>query len=105
MYRQLVDNAWSGLERSGHTVPRDTILFGELAPRSQLTRPGHFTDFNGMTPMVFLENMYCLTTAFTPLRGTAAALRGCPTTAAGSAHFVTDNPALFQAQRRLRSPL
>ncbi len=96
MYRQLVDRAWTGLARSGHSVPADTIIIGELAPRSQLTAPGRFTDFNGMTPMVFLENLYCLTPAFTPLRGAAATLRGCPSTAAASARFIADNPALFQ---------
>jgi hypothetical protein len=48
-----------------------------------------------MTPMVFLENLYCVGPRFTPLRGTAAALRGCPTTAAASARFVTEHPALF----------
>ncbi len=95
MYRALVDSAWSGLADSGHTVPEDTIVIGELAPRSQLTAPGRFTDFNGMTPMVFLENLYCLTSRFAPLRGEAATLRGCPATAAGSARFVAEHPALF----------
>ena len=95
MYRELVDQAWTGLAHSGHTVPVDTIIIGELAPRSQLTEPGHFTQFNGMTPMVFLENLYCLSPSFTPLRGSAATLRGCPATAAGSRSFAADNPALF----------
>ncbi len=95
MYRQLVDAAWTGLAASGHRVPGDTIIIGELAPRSELTAPGRFTTFNGMTPLVFLQNLYCLTPAYRPLRGTAAALRGCPTTAAGRRRFVAENPALF----------
>jgi hypothetical protein len=95
MYRALVDDAWTGLARSGHSVPEDTIIIGELAPRSQLTGPGRFTQFNGMTPMVFLENLYCLSSSFTPLRGQAASLRGCPSTSAGTHRFVADNPALF----------
>jgi hypothetical protein len=45
--------------------------------------------------MVFLQNLYCLTPAYRPLRGRAAALRGCPTTAAGSRRFIAANPALF----------
>ncbi|HET9074779.1 MAG TPA: hypothetical protein VFN48_09385 [Solirubrobacteraceae bacterium] len=95
MYRMLVDAAWSGLARTGHRVPGDTILVGELAPRSQLTPPGAFRDFNGMTPMVFLEALYCLDSSFHPLRGTAATLRGCPATAAGSRRFVSAHPGLF----------
>ena len=34
---------------------------------------------------------------YRPLTGVAAALRGCPTTAAGSRRFVADNPPLFHA--------
>jgi hypothetical protein len=34
---------------------------------------------------------------YQPLGGTAAAQRGCPTTAAGSAQFAADNPGLFHA--------
>jgi hypothetical protein len=95
IYRELVDAAWRGLAASGHRTPADTILIGELAPRSELTAPNAFGDFNGMTPLVFLQNLYCLTPAYRPLTGVAAALRGCPATAAGSRRFVADNPGLF----------
>jgi hypothetical protein len=96
IYRQLVDRAWTGLAASGHTVPTDTIIIGELAPRSELTEPGRFSTFNGMTPLVFLQNLYCLSPTYRPLRGVGAALRGCPATAGGTRRFVADNPALFQ---------
>jgi hypothetical protein len=50
-----------------------------------------------MTPLDFLRNMYCVDSSYRPLRGAAAAVRGCPTTAAGSRRFRAQNPALFQA--------
>jgi hypothetical protein len=92
LYRQLVDAAWSGLRATGHG--RDQFIFGELAPRSiQFT----FGNFNGMLPLVFLRALYCLDAGYHPLRGQAAALRGCPTTAAASGRFRSQHPALFQA--------
>ena len=41
--------------------------------------------------------MYCVNSSDKPLRGSAASLRGCPTTASGSRRFRSQNPALFQA--------
>jgi hypothetical protein len=93
MYRNLVDAAWSGLQASGHRPATDTIVWGELAPRGQ----SYWGVFSGMTPLDFLRNLYCVDSSYRELRGNAARLRGCPTTAAGSRRFRAQNPALFQA--------
>ncbi len=91
MYRNLLDAAWSALQATGHG--RDTILFGELAPRGE----SYWGVFSGMKPLVFLRALYCVDSRYRQLRGSAAAARGCPTTAAGSRRFRAANPALFQA--------
>ena len=93
MYRNLLDAAWSSLQATGHQPATDTILFGELAPRGE----SFWGLFSGMTPLDFLRNLYCVDSRYHPLRGTAAAIRGCPTTAAGSRRFRAQNPALFEA--------
>ena len=93
MYRGLVDAAWSGLNASGHHTSTDTIAWGELAPRGE----SFWGVASGMTPLTFLRALYCVDSNYHPLRGTAAGLRGCPTTAAASRRFRADNPALFEA--------
>jgi hypothetical protein len=93
-YRALLNAAWTALGQTGHG--QDTILIGEVAPRGHTVgnSPGNFS---GMVPLRFIRALYCVDQNLHPLRGTAAALRGCPTTAAASNSFVRDNPALFQA--------
>jgi hypothetical protein len=91
MYRALVGAAWNALHVTGHG--HDTILFGELAPRGEK----YWGVYSGMTPLVFLRALYCLDSGYRPLRGTAARLRGCPTTAAASRSFRPANPGLFLA--------
>jgi hypothetical protein len=91
MYRGLVSAAWNALQGTGHG--RDLIMFGEVAPRGQ----SYWGVYSGMTPLLFVRSLYCLDGGYRPLRGTAAQLRGCPTTAAGSRAFRRANPALFQA--------
>jgi len=91
MYRQLLGAAWSALHRTGHGS--DTTLIGETAPRGV----NYWGVFSSMKPLVFLRALYCVDTRNRKLRGTAAAARGCPTTAAGSRRFRGANPALFQA--------
>ena len=93
-YRALVDAAWTGLHATGHRG--DVILIGELAPlgRSLPINPGNF---GSMAPLRFLRSLYCVGTDDKPLTGTAATERGCPATAAASAHFAGDHPGLFQA--------
>jgi hypothetical protein len=90
LYRNLLDAAWSALLATGHGPSSDTILIGETAPRGVLA-------FGGMVPLRFIRALYCVDQAYAPLRGSAATLRGCPASAAGSARFVSQNPALFEA--------
>jgi hypothetical protein len=95
-YRGLVDAAWSALRagNSGHT--HDTFLFGETAPRG-LTVGDVPGNFGGMVPLRWVRALYCIDGSNRQLRGSAAAVRGCPTNAAGSRRFGSANPALFQA--------
>ncbi|MGI8414381.1 MAG: hypothetical protein ACR2LV_11540 [Solirubrobacteraceae bacterium] len=94
LYRGLVRVAWAALQGTGHG--HDTILIGELAPRGQTIgdSPGNF---GGMVPLRFLRALYCADGANRPLRGAAAVLRGCPSTAGASARFASENPGLFHA--------
>jgi hypothetical protein len=91
MYRNMLDQAWSALHRTGHG--RDTILIGEIAPRGS----SYWGVFAAMKPLVFLRALYCLDSRYHQLRGAAASIRGCPATAAGSRRFRAAHPALFQA--------
>jgi hypothetical protein len=90
LYRGLLDAAWSALRATGHGS--NTILFGDTAPRG--VNPGVA---NGMVPLRFLRALYCVNSSFQELRGTAASKRKCPTTAAASRRFRSQNPALFDA--------
>jgi hypothetical protein len=91
LYRRLIDAAWTALHRTGHGA--DAFIWGELAPRGK----NYWGVFSGMKPVTFIRNLYCVDAHYHELRGRAAALRGCPTTAAGSARFRAENPALFTA--------
>ncbi|MGI8904848.1 MAG: hypothetical protein ACR2IP_14615 [Solirubrobacteraceae bacterium] len=98
LYRALLDGGWSGLRASGHGG--DRILFGEVAPRGfpNSEEPKYtFGVFSGMKPLVFLRALYCVDRSYRQLRGSAAAIRGCPTTAAGSRGFRAAHPGLFRA--------
>ncbi len=94
IYRAFVDQAWSAFGATGHG--HDTILIGELAPAGIRYGSG-VGDFNSMPPLRFLRALYCVDTSYKPLAGQAAAIRGCPATAAASAKFAVDNPGLFHA--------
>jgi hypothetical protein len=91
MYRNLVAAAWTALHQTGHGS--DTFLIGELAPRGK----PFWGVFSGMKPLPFLRALYCVDSSYRELRGGAAAIRGCPTTAAGSQQFRAVNPGLFRA--------
>lgn len=91
MYRGLLDAAWSALHATGHSY--DTIIFGELAPRGYTD----FGIFSGTKPLRFLRALYCVDSHYRALRGSAAALRSCPVSAAGRRGFRRAHPALFQA--------
>ncbi len=94
IYRGLVDAAWGALQGTGHGG--DTILIGELAPYGQTgdNSPGNYGE---MVPLRFARALYCVDQSDRPLRGAAAAARGCPTTAADSNRFASDHPGLFRA--------
>lgn len=80
LYRGLVNAAWQGLQQSGHHG--DTILIGETA------------NIGTVTPIKFVEDMYCVGPSYQPLAGTSATAVGCPTSGDRSA-FVAANPGLF----------
>jgi hypothetical protein len=98
-YRGLVNQGYNALKATGHA--HDTILIGELAaegsepgrnPRSTGGLPGN----SGQTrPQLFLRQLYCVGNNFKPLTGTAAKSVSCPTTAAASRKFRSQNPGLF----------
>ncbi len=94
LYRELLDAAWTALGQTGHAD--DKILIGEIAPRGETTgdQPGNFS---GMVPLRFIRALYCVDASLHPLQGTAATLRGCPATAAGSKAFPSQHPGLFHA--------
>jgi hypothetical protein len=91
VYRALLDAAWSGLAATGHGS--DTVLIGETAPKGLSVRG----ETRAMAPLPFVRALYCVDSRLRPLRGGAAADRGCPTSATGTAHFAPDHPALFDA--------
>ncbi|MGZ4292758.1 MAG: hypothetical protein ACXVRM_00845 [Solirubrobacteraceae bacterium] len=94
LYRNLLNGAWSSLQTTGHG--HDRILIGELAPAGA-TFKGAPGLFGAMAPLRFLRALYCVDADYRQLSGTPARQRGCPTTAAASADFATQNPGLFKA--------
>jgi hypothetical protein len=90
-YRGLLAHAWSALQASGHQ--RDTIVFGETAPHGYASGG----NFSGTAPLEFVRGLYCVNSHNQELRGATAAQNGCPTSAAGSRRFRSQNPALFSA--------
>jgi hypothetical protein len=100
-YRRLVGAGWSALERTGHA--RDAIVIGNLAPRGLSAPPSpQFPQglpgiYSTTKPLIFIRALYCVDSAYRPLRGSAARSIGCPTTAAASLQFRASNPALFGA--------
>jgi hypothetical protein len=103
IYRQLVDAAWTALMATGHQA--DTILVGETAPKGLnakgLAGCSAAQTASGCTgslkPLHFIRQVYCLDDSYHPLQGAAAAARGCPVGAAGTARFAQDHPGLFAA--------
>ena len=101
IFRRLAGAAWSALSATGHR--HDTIILGGLAARGATRRPtrsapqGLPGNFGETKPLSFIRAVYCLDGRYRPYRGHAAALRGCPRTAAASRRFRRQNPALFDA--------
>jgi hypothetical protein len=101
MYRALADAAYGALSATGHRT--DTILIGSLAAAGAQAKPGR-PDPQGLPgtygetkPLVFMRELYCLDGSYHRYLGAAAAVRGCPTTAAGYRRFKAQNPVLFKA--------
>ena len=94
LYRRLADAAWNGLRASGHG--KDVTIIGETGPAGCTARgcPGKI---GAMAPLRFLRALYCVDANYKPLTGSAATARGCPATAAASARFASEHPALFKA--------
>ena len=98
-YRGLVNQGYNALKATGHAT--NTILIGEFA--AQGYEPGPFPkktgglpgNFGQTRPLLFIRQMYCVDNSFNPLRGSAAKAVGCPTTAAASRKFRSQNPGLF----------
>ena len=99
MYRGLLAAGWSALAATGHTPKRDTILFGELAPKGQT---GNGVSDN-VKPLAFLRALYCVDAKLKPLSGSAATALGCPTSNQKTA-FPAANPALFSASGLAHHP-
>jgi hypothetical protein len=81
-YRDIVNTTWRALHATGHG--RDTILIGETANRGTVP------------PLPFVRALYCVDSAYRPLRGAAASLDSCPRSASRK-KFVAANPGLFNA--------
>lgn len=94
LYRGLLDAAWTALHATGHGA--DTLLIGEIAPRG-LTYGDNPGNFSGMVPLRFVRALYCVDASLKALRGSTAAVRGCPTSPSGTQRFASEHPALFQA--------
>ena len=71
-YREMYRAARAGLTKSG-TTSGDQILFGGLAPRAFLPKPGQ----RATQPVTFLQDMLCLDKTNKPLKGAAAKARKC----------------------------
>jgi Cellulase (glycosyl hydrolase family 5) len=87
IYRGLAAAGWKALAATGHS--HNKVLLGELTARG--------TGPSGLYPVSFLQWLYCVSPSYKPLRGSAASALGCPTTAAASRRFRSENPALFGA--------
>jgi hypothetical protein len=99
-YRNLVNQGYNALKATGHA--RNTILIGEFAAQGyEPARPSRFApqglpgNFGQTRPLLFIRQMYCVDNSFKPLRGSAAKSVSCPTTAAASRKFRSQNPGLF----------
>lgn len=96
-YRRLMDAAWGALQSTGHGG--DTIVIGSLSPRGISVPPQSAlaAAVDVSSPLGFARTLYCVDASLRPLRGSAAAQAGCPTTATGSRRFAAEHPALFEA--------
>jgi len=100
-YRALLAASWKALQQTQPGV-RNTTLIGELAATGY---PLHAAGHPGALPgsvaiylsLDFMRAVYCLGPSYQKLTGSTARLYGCPTTAAASSKFRSQNPGLFNA--------
>lgn len=91
--RSLIDQAWAALQQTGHG--HDTTIYASLSPdQSQVVVPASSTSIS--PPLSFLRALYCVDSAYRPLRDAAARALGCPASLPAG-EFVADHPALFRA--------
>jgi hypothetical protein len=101
MYRNLVDTGWRALQQTRHGS--DTILIGGFAaegrsgPVNAKHPQGLPGDYAQTKPLQYIPTLYCLSSAYKPLRGSYAKSRGCPTNATGTRAFRAQHPGLFNA--------
>lgn len=102
-YRHLVNQGYTALKATGHTRG-NTILIGEFAAQGyEPARPSRFApqglpgNFAQTRPLLFIRQMYCVDNKFKPLRGSSAKAIACPTNAAATRKFRSQNPGLFNA--------
>lgn len=69
-YRAMYRAAYEAFMTTGHA--KDTILFGELMPRSPARNDPQFS-----APLAWLRDFFCIDRKGRPLRGSAAARRNC----------------------------
>ncbi len=81
LYRGIANTAWKALSSTGHGS--DTILVGETA------------DFGNISPLSFMEDVYCVGRSYRLLSGSGAQAVGCPVKPDRS-NFVSSNPGLFK---------
>jgi hypothetical protein len=99
-YRGLVNQGYNALKATGHTG--NTIVIGEFAaqgfefaPPSRHAPEGLPGNFGQTRPQLFIRELYCVDKNFKQLRGSVAKGLGCPTSAAASRRFRSQNPGLF----------
>jgi hypothetical protein len=86
IYRGILDAGWNALHATGHGG--DTIVVTSLSQDGSAV----VGETGTSAPLIFIRTLWCGTSSYTHLSGTAASEAGCPTTKAGYQH-----PALFQA--------
>ena len=101
MYRSLLNAGWSGLQgdraRPRHDPDRQPRRPRTEAPAAAVFPRGSPATSAATKPLQFIRTLYCVSATYKELRGGAAGLVGCPTSAAGSRGFRAANRALFNA--------
>jgi hypothetical protein len=92
-YRELYEAAYSALRSSGHA--HDTILFGELMPRSQAA-----SDPNFSAPVAWLREFFCIDSRGHKLTGSTARRHGC-----NKFHAIRTSGLAYHPYRLSGSPL